>query len=150
MGGSKIEKNVQVALRQYFGFDVLREGQDVVVEAVLAGKNVMAVMPTGGGKSLCYQLPALCRDGLSLVVSPLIALMKDQVDALQEKGIPATMINSSLSSKELSERLKGIREGVYKLVYVAPERFGHAGFMRLLDGVKVSLFAVDEAHCVSQ
>lgn len=150
MGGVKIQKDAQVVLRQYFGFDTLREGQDVVVEAVLAGKNVMAVMPTGGGKSLCYQLPALCREGLSLVVSPLIALMKDQVDALQEKGIPATMINSSLTSKELSERLKGIREGVYKLVYVAPERFGHEGFMRLLDGVKVSLFAVDEAHCVSQ
>ena len=104
------------ALKEHFGFSGLREGQDRVVAAIMEGRNVLVVMPTGGGKSLCYQLPALCREGVCLVVSPLIALMKDQVDALVAKGIPATMINSSLSFPEQKERLSGMKEGSYKLV----------------------------------
>lgn len=97
------------ALKKYFGFSGLREGQDQVVASIMEGRNVLVVMPTGGGKSLCYQLPSLCRDGVCLVVSPLIALMKDQVDALVARGIPATMINSSLSFPEQKERLEGMK-----------------------------------------
>ena len=97
------------ALKKYFGFSCLREGQDQVVASIMEGRNVLVVMPTGGGKSLCYQLPSLCRDGVCLVVSPLIALMKDQVDALVARGIPATMINSSLSFPEQKERLEGMK-----------------------------------------
>lgn len=138
------------ALKEYFGFSALREGQDRVVASIMEGRNVLVVMPTGGGKSLCYQLPALCRDGVCLVVSPLIALMKDQVDALVARGIPATMINSSLSFPEQKERLSGMRNGAFKLVYVAPERFGHEGFMHALAEVDVNMVAVDEAHCLSQ
>lgn len=128
----------------------LREGQDQVVASIMEGRNVLVVMPTGGGKSLCYQLPSLCRAGVCLVVSPLIALMKDQVDALVARGIPATMINSSLSLPEQKERLDGMKKGAFKLVYVAPERFGHEGFMHALAEVDVNMVAVDEAHCLSQ
>lgn len=99
------------ALKKYFGFSGLREGQDQVVASIMEGRNVLVVMPTGGGKSLCYQLPSLCRAGVCLVVSPLIALMKDQVDALVARGIPATMINSSLSLPEQKERLDGMKKG---------------------------------------
>ncbi|WP_455564871.1 RecQ family ATP-dependent DNA helicase [Akkermansia biwaensis] len=150
MSGFKLIRYPMEALKEHFGFSGLREGQDRVVAAIMEGRNVLVVMPTGGGKSLCYQLPALCREGVCLVVSPLIALMKDQVDALVAKGIPATMINSSLSFPEQKERLSGMKEGSYKLVYVAPERFGHEGFMRALAEVDVNMVAVDEAHCLSQ
>lgn len=138
------------ALKEHFGFSGLREGQDRVVSSIMEGRNVLVVMPTGGGKSLCYQLPALCRDGVCLVVSPLIALMKDQVDALAARGIPATMINSSLSFPEQKERLAAMKAGAFKLVYVAPERFGHEGFMHALTEVDINMVAVDEAHCLSQ
>lgn len=138
------------ALRTYFGFESLRPGQDAVVETVMAGRDALVIMPTGGGKSLCYQLPALCKEGVTLVVSPLIALMKDQVDALVRRGIAATMINSALTAEEYRERMAGLRRGEYKLVYVAPERFGHEGFMSILESGGIALFAVDEAHCLSQ
>jgi len=147
---SKVTTNPQEALREYFGFDVFLDGQQQVVDEVLAGRDGLVVMPTGGGKSLCYQLPALCFEGVTLVVSPLIALMKDQVDALVEKGIAATMINSTVPWSEQKERLAGLRDGKWKLVYVAPERFRAQSFLDALEGVKVSLFAVDEAHCLSQ
>ncbi len=150
MSGFQVEKDPLKALNKYFGFSSLREGQDEVVKNILEGKNVLIVMPTGGGKSLCYQLPALCREGVTLVVSPLIALMKDQVDALVDKSIPATMINSSLSGEEQRERLMGVRSGLYKLVYIAPERFGQPGFMRQIADLDISLIAIDEAHCLSQ
>lgn len=139
-----------IALERYFGFKELRSGQGSVIEAILAGRDTLVVMPTGGGKSLCYQLPALCRAGLALVVSPLIALMKDQVDALVARGIPATMINSSLSLAEQRARMAGMRAGEWKIIYVAPERFGNAGFLRSLREMDISLVAVDEAHCLSQ
>lgn len=142
--------DVQQALRTYFGFDELRPGQDEVVQAVMAGRDAMGIMPTGGGKSLCYQLPALCRPGLTVVVSPLIALMKDQVDALQARGIPAAAINSSLGAEEYRQVMQALRYGELKIVYVAPERFAQEGFMTLLRGLQISLLAVDEAHCLSQ
>ncbi len=142
--------DVQQTLRTYFGFDELRPGQDEVVQAVMAGRDAMGIMPTGGGKSLCYQLPALCRPGLTVVVSPLIALMKDQVDALQARGIPAAAINSSLGTEEYRQVMQALRCGELKIVYVAPERFAQEGFMTLLRGLQISLLAVDEAHCLSQ
>ena len=137
------------ALQKHFGFTDFLEGQREVIEAVLASQNAVVVMPTGGGKSLCYQLPALMLEGITLVVSPLIALMKDQVDALAARDIPTTFINSSLGYAETNKRLSEIRRGLYKLVYVAPERFRSQAFMDTIATVKVRLFAVDEAHCIS-
>jgi len=138
------------ALQKHFGFREFRAGQEPVISALLDGRDALAVMPTGGGKSLCYQLPALVLEGVTLVVSPLIALMKDQVDALQHRGIPATMINSTLTASEQTERLARLARGEYKLVYIAPERFRSSAFLRSLRQVKIALFAVDEAHCLSQ
>jgi ATP-dependent DNA helicase RecQ len=137
------------ALQEYFGFTDFLEGQAEVIEAVLDGENAVVVMPTGGGKSLCYQLPAMMLDGITVVVSPLIALMKDQVDQLVARRYPTTFVNSSLSYAENNKRLSEIRRGLYKLVYVAPERFRSQAFMDSIAEVKVKLFAVDEAHCIS-
>ena len=138
------------ALKQYFGFSGFLDGQEDVISQIVEGKDGLVVMPTGGGKSLCYQVPALCFGGVTLVISPLIALMKDQVDALVARGIPATMINSTLSWPEQKERLDGMRSGKWKLVYVAPERFRAESFLNAIRDVEISLFAVDEAHCLSQ
>lgn len=138
------------ALRQFFGFDEFLDGQEQVIEAIVAGQDGLVVMPTGGGKSLCYQLPALCLPGVTLVISPLIALMKDQVDALQARGVAATMINSTLSWEEQKQRLAALRRGEWKLVYIAPERFRAESFVQALTGVELALVAVDEAHCLSQ
>ena len=138
------------ALEGHFGFAEFMPGQDAVVSSLLSGQDCLAVMPTGGGKSLCYQLPAMVMEGVTIVVSPLIALMKDQVDSLQRKGIPATMINSTLAPEEQSERLRDLAEGKFKLVYVAPERFRSSQFIHALKQVPIALFAVDEAHCLSQ
>src|SRR5215217_7025977 len=137
------------ALHKFFGFEGFREGQGEVVESVLAGHDTVVVMPTGGGKSLCFQLPALMREGVTVVVSPLIALMKDQVDALHARGLPATFINSSLDFEEQKERIAGVRQGRFKLLYVAPERFRSGHFVETLKSVNIALFAVDEAHCIS-
>lgn len=139
-----------LALRQHFGFEGFLEGQREVIDSILGGRDTVVVMPTGGGKSLCYQLPALMNDGATIVVSPLIALMKDQVDALHARNLPATFINSSISFEEQKERINGVRRGDFKLVYVAPERFRSEHFVETLRSVNISLFAVDEAHCVSQ
>lgn len=138
------------ALRRHFGFREFLDGQEAVISAVLSGQDVMIIMPTGGGKSLCYQLPAMVMDGVTVVVSPLIALMKDQVDALLNRGIPATLINSTLSLDEQKERIAALKRGEYKLVYVAPERFRSGLFVSALRSVDIALFAVDEAHCLSQ
>jgi len=139
------------ALQQHFGFTDFRAGQRQVIEQVLAGEHTLAVLPTGRGKSLCYQLPALMAPGTALVISPLIALMQDQVQGLARRGIhQATYLNSSLSASEVYERLRGIRQGQYKLLYVAPERFGDPRFQELLEELTISLFVIDEAHCVSQ
>ena len=137
------------SLREHFGFDGFRAGQAEVIAAVLDGKNAVVVMPTGSGKSLCYQLPAMMLQGATLVVSPLIALMKDQVDALRARDLPATFINSSLAPSEQHTRIEALRRGEFKLVYVAPERFRSGRFVEALQSVSIALFAVDEAHCVS-
>ena len=144
-----VEKAREV-LREVFGFEDFLDGQESVMEEILSGRDGSVVMPTGGGKSLCYQLPALCREGVTLVVSPLIALMKDQVDALEQKGVAVTLINSTLSWDEQRERLDGMKRGDFSLVYIAPERFKASSFMNALEGVKISMVAVDEAHCLSQ
>ena len=138
------------ALQRHFGFGGFLDGQEEVISEIVSGRDGLVVMPTGGGKSLCFQVPALCFGGVTLVISPLIALMKDQVDALVNRGIDATLINSTLSWPEQKERLEGMRERRYKLVYVAPERFRAESFLNALRDVEISLFAVDEAHCLSQ
>ena len=137
-------------LQQYFSFNAFREGQQEVIQSIVDGHDTLAIMPTGGGKSLCYQLPALIGDTLTLVVSPLIALMKDQVDALLARGIPAAFINSSLDSKEIRIIEQDVRDRSIQILYVAPERFANEQFRRLISGADVGLFAVDEAHCISQ
>ncbi|MDX2038529.1 MAG: RecQ family ATP-dependent DNA helicase [Isosphaeraceae bacterium] len=137
-------------LRERFGLESFRPGQREAIAEVLRKRDVLCVMPTGGGKSLCYQLPALAMTGVTLVVSPLIALMKDQVDALAARGIRATMVNSSLDPDEQSARLREIEAGAHELVYVAPERFRSPRFVESLGRVGVALFAVDEAHCISE
>ena len=137
-------------LRQYFGFSSFREGQQTLIDAVLAGRDVLGVMPTGGGKSLCYELPALLLPGLTLVISPLISLMKDQVMALQNAGIPAGCIHSAMSVEELREAYRDTRFGAYKILYIAPERLLTDGFCALAQELEISLLAVDEAHCISQ
>jgi ATP-dependent DNA helicase RecQ len=137
------------SLRKHFGFDDFREGQRDVIGSILEGKDAVVVMPTGSGKSLCYQLPAMILDGATLVVSPLIALMKDQVDALLARGLPATFINSSIPESEQRARIEALRRREHKLVYVAPERFRSSRFNSVLQSIPISLFAVDEAHCIS-
>ncbi len=137
------------ALRRHFGYDEFRKGQEAIVQSVLSGRPTIAILPTGGGKSLCYQLPALLLEGTTVVVSPLVALMKDQVDALRARGIAATLINSSLSDGERQERQAALRRGEYRLVYVAPERFKSPSFLSAIAGLTVPLLAVDEAHCIS-
>ena len=137
-------------LRQYFGFSSFREGQRTLIDAVLAGRDVLGVMPTGGGKSLCYELPALLLPGLTLVISPLISLMKDQVMALQNAGIPAGCIHSAMSVEELREAYRDTRFGAYKILYIAPERLLTDDFCALAQELEISLLAVDVAHCISQ
>lgn len=143
-------KTPGAALKEHFGFSKFLDGQEEVISEIVSGRDGLVVMPTGGGKSLCFQIPALCFPGVTLVISPLIALMKDQVDALVARGVGATLINSTLSWPEQKERLDEMRQGVYKLVYVAPERFRAESFLRALEGVEISLVAIDEAHCLSQ
>lgn len=137
-------------LQQYYGYTDFRKGQAEIIDNILQRKNTLGILPTGGGKSICFQIPALLFPGTTLVVSPLISLMKDQVDALLASDIPATFINSSLSQSEQQERMSGIRNGDYKLVYVAPERFDSDYFIDLLNSIDIPLIAFDEAHCISQ
>ena len=137
-------------LQQVFGFSGFRPGQEEIVQAVLAGKNTLAIMPTGGGKSLCFQLPALCRSGLAVVISPLIALMRDQVRSLREAGVEAGALTSGNTDEETEAVFAAIDEGRLKLLYMAPERLASGGAMALLRRAKVTMIAVDEAHCVSQ
>ncbi|MGM0896367.1 MAG: DNA helicase RecQ [Bacillota bacterium] len=137
-------------LQSHFGYDSFRTGQEQAITQVFDGQNTICVMPTGGGKSMCYQIPALAMEGTTIVVSPLISLMKDQVDALQAAGIPAAAINSSLDVYEVREILHEVQMGIVKLLYIAPERLDSEMFLDGLQGVKVPLIAVDEAHCISQ
>ncbi|MBS3920268.1 MAG: RecQ family ATP-dependent DNA helicase [Deltaproteobacteria bacterium] len=137
-------------LNEKFHFSGFRKWQEEIIDTLLKKRDAVVVMPTGSGKSLCYQLPALLLDGVTLVISPLIALMKDQVDGLVQNQIPATFINSALTPSEQWQRLREIQQGRHKLVYIAPERFRNSGFMEGIQSCRVSLFAVDEAHCVSE
>ena len=147
-----IEKKQQLLelLKIHFGYDSFRPGQERAIDSILHGRDTMVVLPTGGGKSMIFQLPALVLEGATIVISPLIALMKDQVDSLEKVGIPATFINSAISPDEAERRLAQVRSGFYKIIYIAPERFYNQAFLSGLKDIKVSLFAVDEAHCVSQ
>ena len=137
-------------LQHYFGYTSFRKGQKEIIENVLNNKNTLGILPTGGGKSICFQIPALLFEGTTIVISPLISLMKDQVDQLNTSNIQATFINSSLDSFEIEQRLKDIRQNKYKLVYVAPERFESDYFLDVLNSIKIPLIAFDEAHCISQ
>ncbi len=144
-----MDRKYQV-LKQYFGYSNFRSGQEDLIDAQMAGRDVLGVMPTGGGKSLCYQIPALLSDGITLVVSPLISLMKDQVAAMKKAGIPAAYINSSLSIDQIKTVYKNLVADKYKIVYIAPERLLTEGFLLTIKNIKVSIVAVDEAHCISQ
>jgi len=145
-----IYKTPKEALKAVFGYDSFRQGQESIINAVLDGRDILAVMPTGAGKSLCYQVPAMLLSGITLVISPLISLMQDQVKALNEAGVDAAFINSSLSEKEMHDTFKNASKGQYKIIYVAPERLMSEGFVRLAKGVEISMITVDEAHCISQ
>jgi ATP-dependent DNA helicase RecQ len=142
--------DARAALKQHFGYDAFRPGQETAIEAILQGRDTLVVLPTGGGKSLCYQVPALVLPGLTVVVSPLISLMKDQVDALVRRGIAATFVNSSLPSSEVSSRMAAVQRGDIRMLYVAPERFDVGSVAERLKGIGISLLAVDEAHCISE
>ncbi|MFA7062458.1 MAG: DEAD/DEAH box helicase, partial [Pedobacter sp.] len=142
--------SIHHTLKTVFGFHQFRSPQQEVIERVVAGEDVFLVMPTGGGKSLCYQIPALHRDGIAIVVSPLIALMKDQVDALLANGVRAACFNSSLSSEEARSVSRQLNNGELDLLYVAPERLMQPEFLEWLATLELSLFAIDEAHCISQ
>ncbi len=137
-------------LKLHYGYDSFRPGQEKVIDNILHGLSTVVIMPTGGGKSLCFQLPALVLEGVTIIISPLIALMKDQVDGLNKIGIPATFINSSISQAETDKRIDQVRTGHFKLLYIAPERFYSQEFCKAISEIKVSLLAIDEAHCISQ
>lgn len=141
---------MNVALRDIFGFGELRAGQAEVVASLMEGRSALAIFPTGGGKSLCYQLPAVLLDGTALIVSPLLALMKDQVDGLVAKGVAAARLDSTLSADHYAETLTQLKQGQLKLLYVSPEKLANAEFQKSLKGLKISLIAVDEAHCISE
>ena len=138
------------SLKKWFGHDSFREGQEDLIRALMSGRDILGVMPTGAGKSVCYQLPALLFPGITLVVSPLIALMKDQVMALKQSGVAAAYINSSLTPGQQQEAIRRAKNGAYKIIYVAPERLQTPAFLDFATHAPISLLAVDEAHCVSQ
>ena len=149
MEGDK-KVNALETLKTYFGYDTFREGQEKIVEAILANRDVLAIMPTGAGKSICYQIPALILPGITLVISPLISLMQDQVKALNDAGIHAAFINSSLTENQISKALYLAASGRYKIIYVAPERLENYEFLEFARNVEISMVTVDEAHCISQ
>lgn len=137
-------------LEKYYGYKSFRKGQEDIINTIINGKDVLAIMPTGGGKSICYQIPALMLDGLTIVISPLISLMKDQVDTLKDMGINGALINSTLSSIEENKVIKELENGDIKILYIAPERLESYGFMDVISRCNISQIAIDEAHCISQ
>jgi ATP-dependent DNA helicase RecQ len=143
-------ETARAVLKSAFGYDEFRPGQEAAIEAITSGRDTLVVLPTGGGKSLCFQVPALTMPGLTVVVSPLISLMKDQVDSLEARGLPAAFINSSLTSSQVSQRLGRVMRGEVKLLYLAPERFDYGNMSQRLNQLGVSMLAIDEAHCISQ
>ena len=146
--GAGMEK--REILERYFGYGEFRPGQEALIDSVLAGRDVFGIMPTGGGKSICYQVPALTLPGITLVVSPLISLMRDQVLALKTAGVPAAYINSTLSSTQMQAVYRNLLAGKYKIIYIAPERLDYGGFGNVVSQLRISFVAVDEAHCISQ
>ena len=141
--------NINQTLKHYFGYDSLRKGQSELIEGILQGKDVLGIMPTGAGKSLCYQLPALMLEGTTIVVSPLISLMSDQVKALNQAGVHAAYINSSLTENQIRTALSYAAQGRYKIIYVAPERLNTPRFLEFACNGQISMLTVDEAHCIS-
>ncbi len=137
-------------LKNYFGYTAFRHGQEELIDSILSGKDSLGIMPTGGGKSICYQIPAMCMPGITIVISPLISLMKDQVQALCQAGIPAAYINSSLTQAQTVKAISNARDGKYKIIYVAPERLDTYGFTDFAKNADISMLTVDEAHCISQ
>lgn len=137
-------------LKQYFGHTAFRQGQEALIDSLLSGRDAVGIMPTGGGKSLCYQIPALLLEGVTLVISPLISLMKDQVIALKNAGVPAAYINSSLTAEQRSTVYRRMSAGAYRIIYAAPERLAGEGFLSIAQRLDLALVAVDEAHCISQ
>ena len=144
------QKSIKEKLNNVFGFENLRPGQIEVIQSVLAGKNTLAIMPTGAGKSLCYQLPALEMPGMTLIVSPLISLMKDQVDKLEEKGLEAAQLNSAVQHSEQVEAIEKIASKSSEFIFTTPERLANAEFLKTLTNKDIDLFVIDEAHCLSQ
>ncbi|MBQ9279544.1 MAG: DNA helicase RecQ [Clostridia bacterium] len=140
----------KTVLKKYFGYDTFRHGQETIIEHILNGEDTLGIMPTGAGKSICYQIPAVIFEGVTIVISPLISLMKDQVDSLNEVGIPATYVNSTLSYRDYEQTIENIVHNVYKIIYVAPERLESETFLNVLNNIDISMFTIDEAHCVSQ
>jgi len=145
----QFDTEVLATLQNYFGFDSFKKGQDEIIGKILDGADVLGIMPTGAGKSLCYQIPALVLTGTIIVISPLISLMKDQVDALAQLGARAAFINSSLSREALQSITMKARSGEYRLIYIAPERLEMESFQAVLGSMDIALVAVDEAHCIS-
>src|SRR5699024_1568375 len=137
-------------LQKYYEYKNFRDNQDIIIDKIISEKDTLCVMPTGAGKSICYQIPAILFEGLTLVISPLISLMKDQVDMLKENGISAAYINSSLTDEEYFNVLNGIKSNKYKLIYLAPERIQQDGFFSFIKNINISMIAIDEAHCISQ
>jgi len=137
-------------LKKYFGYEVFREGQEQLIDSILSGRDCMGIMPTGAGKSICFQVPAMCMDGVTIVISPLISLMKDQVNSLTQSGINTAFINSSLNEKQISRVYENIKQGIYKIIYIAPERLEDGVFNDFIANIEVSMVTVDEAHCISQ
>ncbi len=145
-----MKQNPRQVLREVFGYEHFRAPQETIIDEVMAGRNVLVLMPTGGGKSLCYQIPSLLRSGTGIIISPLIALMQDQVDALRVLGVKAGFLNSTLSMQEQQAVIRSVRDGSLDMLYIAPERLNQDATLELLDEIKPALFAIDEAHCVSQ
>jgi ATP-dependent DNA helicase RecQ len=143
------ESNPHIILKKYFGYDAFRPMQEEIINHVLAGKDCLVIMPTGGGKSICYQIPAIADNGTLVVVSPLIALMKDQVESLQANGIEAAFINSSMDTQRESAQIQKLKNGQLRLLYLSPEKLQSRAMYQLLQETKISGFAVDEAHCIS-
>ena len=145
-----MENKLNIVLEKAFGYKSFRKGQEEIVKNILDKKNTLGVMPTGGGKSICYQIPAIIKKGTTIVISPLISLMKDQVNELNSSGISATTINSSMGNKEISDELRKIRENKIKLLYVSPERLLLDSFIELANSITIPFLIIDEAHCISQ
>ena len=137
-------------LKKYFGHRKFRDGQSEIIDNILEGNDILGIMPTGAGKSMCYQVPALMMEGITIVISPLISLMIDQVNSLVQSGVAAAYINSSLTLAQQNKVVSNIYKGMYKIIYVAPERLELEGFIRVAQTVKISMITIDEAHCVSQ